>query len=652
MRGSSLALVPAYLFLLVAGSRASASDEVLRTGQPVLGPEKRACEGSILSDAVEELCAFPGVTCPADLNKSACRPYERQVFAGTYVQPTAQSGQQWNGMGGSGELVADTLMCLMRDLSPTLGGPLTSQASINLGIGTLKATQEIGFRDFKRINPVFNGYRRIVFELPVVGRVDAITQNITLTKRSYGMYGTPRYAGDWEIKGAYGVNVLTESKWRDLTIKPPGFPVTTPVGVIDVQPEFSYKTRTSVIAHPFAATYTDVPNFLGGPRPVRYTDILGLDQGMGASTKQVFYQNMHLHNTGWVSQLGLGTRGTIADTSVFSAGGGIVQRPELDFSKSRSSAEAEPSINVAASATVKYPKSLAEILPAFIFEPPVSNLLIPPEAFISVTPKVEAGAGGQYLIGASEGSDHFPCCGEFKFGSKRFANASIATGMRVAASFNVEARLKILVRINAPWEIFGDGEQTLIDIDKKVPIPLMGDQVQAKGFAGGSWSTGHDFPETLDQITTLKGKSVVGPQATKAYIEQCYAPGSEPPVNTPQKTPTSSGDPKDLFGPDVLWPCNVCVTSQKYSYEGSNPKYPTPVTIPETLETIMKAEQAPTWKCDAVYKGGCMDLCRLDPATQKLNVARKPSQIASGLPFGHPERDFYLNCEPDAPVVK
>jgi hypothetical protein len=649
MRGVSLFLLSACLFSLLASEQASANDAILRTGQPVLGPKNANCEGSILPDTVLELCNFPLVKCPANLNKSTCQTYERQVFTGTYLQGTGQNRPQWNGMGGSGELVADTLMCMMRDLSPTLDGPLTSQASINLGIGTLKATQEIGFRDFKRINPVLNAYRRIVFELPVVGRVDAVTQNITLTKRSYGMYGTPRFAGDAEIKGAYGINVLTEAKTRDLTIKPPGFSVATPVGSIDVQPEFSYKTRTSVIAPPFAVTYTDVPNFLGGPRSVRYTDILGLDQGMTASTKEVYYQTQHLHRTGWVSQLGLGTRATIADTSVFSAGPGLVLRPELDFSKSRSAAEAEPSINVAASATVRYPKDWRELVPAPILDV-ISAFPVEGDAFITVTPKVEAGVGGQYLIGASEGSDHYDCCGEFKFGSSRFANASIATGMRVAASFNVEARLYILVKVDFPWPFGGD--TTLVEIDKSVPIPLHGDQVKAKDFAGGSWSTGHELPETLDQLTTLKGKSFAGPLQTKAYIAQCYAPGAEPPVNTPQKTSTSSGDPKDLFSPDILWPCNVCVTRKRYYYDGSDPKHPTPFTVPEKFQTIMKAEQAPTWKCDAVYKGGCMDLCRLNPATQKMTVARKPSQIASGLPFGHPEKDFYANCEPDAPFVR
>ncbi len=637
----------ASLAWIVSGVGALAQEAELRAGKAVLGPLQTECAGAALLDNVAKLCnLIPGSYCPTA--KSSCQSTTRQVFLGTALGKPLPQGGQWNGMGGSGELMADTLVCSLRELSPQLHGPIQSQASINLGIGTLMATQEIGFRDFQRINPVVRGYRMIMLDMPVVGRTEAITQDFTLTKRIYAEMGAKPVAGNREIDRAFTINLTAEAKTRDLGIQTPGFPVTTPIGVFTVTPKFEYHTRTSVIASPFAATHTDIPNFLGSPYAVRFSDIYGLDQGVQQSAKVVNYPNMGNMRTGWLSQIGLGTRGTIADTGVWTGpGSGLVLRPELDPSMARSTAEAEPSISVAAKAEVKYPENPKDLLPSWIYDIP---FLSPPEAYVTIAPTVEAGAGGQFDLGVGEGSNHIENQ-EFRFISTRFSAATMIAGLNVAASFNVKVGFRLLVKANFPWPV---NEITFVDIDKSIPIPLYGDKVAGATYIAGSWSTGEDTPETLDYLKTLQGVEFKGPVATAGFIQQCYAPGAQPAANTPTPTPPAPGKPENLFNNDkLLWPCNICLNTPGVDYDGKqNANWKQPYHLKPQMTFLLPATTPAAWPCDAPPKSGCMDLCRFDPLSMKLTVARHPGQIAIGYPFDSPERSFFQQCEKPWPIVK
>ena len=67
---------------IAPAAMAQASDQVLRTGQPVLGAEQQTCQSSFLEDGVSALCTIiPGSSCP--VIQSSCRTYERQLFMGT-----------------------------------------------------------------------------------------------------------------------------------------------------------------------------------------------------------------------------------------------------------------------------------------------------------------------------------------------------------------------------------------------------------------------------------------------------------------------------------------------------------------------------------------------------------------------------------------
>jgi hypothetical protein len=624
--GSANLPVGALLSCALAVS-AQAQEAQLRAGQIVWGPQQAECSGAFLLDNVVKLCnLIPGASCSTQ--GSYCRTYARQIFTGTRLGPAAPGTGAWNGMGGSGELMADALICSLRELSPQLRGPIrTPPLDVSLAIGKVSVAQEIGFKEFRRVNPEFKGYRKIVVTLPVVGKAEAITQSFTVTKRTYAMFGGPTLAGSRPITHLYALNVDTEYKRRNLVIKPPGFTVATPIGPFSVNPEFFYYTRTSVTAAPYAAPHLDLPKFLGGNNTVRFSDLFGIDPGRAASTKKVSAVTMAQNRTGWLSQLGLGTRGTHADKSIWKAPAtGPSLRPDADPYRARSAAEVEPSVHVIAQATLRYPEDPKQLLPSWVFGLPGLSF----DAFITVTPKIEVSAGGQLNFGAGEGSD-YDQPKEFEIAAKRFASATMVSGLRLAASFVVEVRLRIFVKASFPIV----GSKTLVDIDKRFPVPLGGNTAASTVYAGAAPSTGGDLPETLDWLRTLHGVHQPNAGAAAAFIQQCYAP-TQPPANQIASEPAQPGNPKDLFN-GILWPCNICLATPAVFDKGK------PIHPPH-FDSLMKSNPLPGaahWKCDHPFKTGCMDLCTWDPATKAFPIARLPKQIASGLPANDPNKPLF-----------
>ena len=638
MRNSFAALAGAAMVSCALAASLRAQEAQLRAGQAVYGPQQNECTGSFLLDNVATLCnLIPGASCST--SGSYCRTYTRQVFTGSRLGPPATAAKaEWNGMGGSGELMADALVCSLRQLSPQLKGAIrTPPLSISLVLGNVSVVQEIGFKEFRRVNPEWKGYRKITLTLPVVGKAEAIAQTLTVTKRTYALTGGPLLAGNRPITHFYALNATAEDKQRVLIIKPPSFTVATPLGPFSVNPEFNYTTRTRVIASPYGAPHLDLPNFLGSKNTVRLSDLYGIDPGTEASTKTVFIGNVDQNRTGWLSQLGFGTRGTHADKAIWKApASGPSLRPDLDPYKSRSTLESEPSIYVLAAATLKYPDKPSGLLPSWVM-----NLdSLKADAYITVTPKVEVSVAGQMTLASGEGSNYTQPK-EFAVSAHRFASASLVAGTRAAASFSVSVRLKIWAEAK-----FGPfGPVNLIDIDESFPVPLGGSTASSQVFAGGTVSTGGELPETLDGLRTLHGVNHPGAAGAAAFIQQCYAP-QQPPPNEPKLDPAQPGNPKDLFA-GILWPCNICIVSKPVVDKGKQ-------VHPAHFDTVMKstgALPAGHWKCDFHLKSGCLDMCTWKADTKVLAIARLPKQIASSLPANHPKKaQFSKTCDQDFTV--
>jgi hypothetical protein len=628
MRRNLAGLAIGGIFPCILAVAAGAQEADLRAGKFVYGPQQPECTGSFVDNVLKLCDLIPGASCPT--KSGYCRTYTRQVFTGTRIAPaSATEKAKWNGMGGSGELMADAVICSLRELSPQLRGAVRIESPpISLGIGNVKAVQEIGFREFRRINPEWKGYRKIILELPVVGKAEAITQALTVTKHSYASFGGPLLAGNRPVTHSYALNVTADDKQRLLIIKPPSFTVATPIGAFEVNPEFSYVTRTWVIASPYQALRLDMPNFLGSKDTVKFKDIYGIDAGIAETTKKVFIGNFAENRTGWLSQLGMGTRGIHSDKAVWKD---PALRPDQDPYKSRSGLEAEPSIYALAAATLKYPSNPKDLLPSWVFGLPGVKF----DAYITVTPKVEASVAGQLSLGSGEGSNYYQPK-EFEFSATRRAASSLVAGMRTAASFSVVVRLYINVSAEFDF-IAGKVRKTLINVNKTFPVPLAGSAKTGKVYQGGTVSTGGEFPETLDGVTTLHGIQHPGAQGAAAFIKQCYAP-SQPPTNEPKSEPATAGNPKDLFT-GILWPCNICVASAAV-FDGSTMK------APAHADTMMPSNPPPGpapghWKCDDYRKSGCMDLCTFNPATKAFAIAQLPKQIAASLLANDPNKVLF-----------
>ena len=349
------------------------TDPVLADGDAVIGPPAETCTGSKILSGLNLLCDLfltDGSGGCLD-EKQSCNSYERQVFAGTAL--SSASNGSWNGMGGTGQRMADTVMCSLKELSPQLRGPIKNTLSVDVGIGTVSATQEIGFLDWRRVNPLFNGYRRLSINLPVLGSMDAVAQDFRVTKVQYSYIRDhefqPPLAGGHPITDGFNLNVLTQERSYVLDIHPGSFPVSTPIGTFSVSPAFHYAHRASVIDHDKMGTkYTDVTPWLGIPDSlVRLTNIYGENRGIAASDDKVEYANFRQHQKGWISELALGNRDPRKAPKVWHpASSGPVQRPDADWHTARSDDEAKPSVEVSASATLKYPDNPLNMLPSWV----------------------------------------------------------------------------------------------------------------------------------------------------------------------------------------------------------------------------------------------------------------------------------------------
>jgi hypothetical protein len=628
---------------------------LLMVGNPVLGVAVEHCDdpvSSVETAALNTLCdlfkiASGGSASPCLSVKSTCSSYRRELYAGSTLAPPGTGYPYWTGRGGSGRWMADAAVCTLRELSSAKGiGPITRQASVDIGIGNVTVTQEVGYLDFDRTTGHFKGYRKLNLALPVLGKFDAVTQDIDLRRVWYGTsFDSHPYAGGYLIDAGYGLDLSSEQKERSITITPPAFDVVTPIGTFQAQPNFNYESHTAVSDAPWVVDHTDIsfpPDVNGKPVYVRLNDLYGVIPGVQATTANGPISGLALapYRTGWTSQIALGTRGTGHEKLWSAPKKDPFSRPDYDSSNkadfadtkkyaSRSSVENEPSVHVKASASLKYPENPQELLPSWVFSLPVTSA----DAYIKVTPTIEAGAAGQFGFALSEGTNYFQGTGEFEVHKSRFADLGLYSGVKANASFYIDTELRI--KVSADFCCFV-GTIDVIDIDPHFPVPLKkGTNGSAVLLASATSSSMNPAAITLDGLTTFAGAK----SNPKAFIDQCYAEQNGTPPEDVPETPTEKGKPEDLS--PKLWPCNICVATDAVIAKDESGK----MLEPAHSEFLSPASTLPTWKCDAKAKSGCMDLCAFDPVTNTLTVVKDPDQIAADIPASDPQHNFFSSCK-------
>jgi hypothetical protein len=618
----------------------------LMAGDPLKGTVVDHCDDPVSmleTSALNTLCELFGGGSTCISASSQCNSYRRELYAGSTLAPP---GTWWNGRGGSGQWMADAAVCTLRELSSAKGlGPITSQAPpVNIGIGNVTVTQEVGYLDFDRTTGHFKGYRKLNFHLPVLGKFDGITQDIDLRRVFYSTgFSQHPYAGSYLIDAGYGLDLATEQKERHLTITPPAFDVVTPIGTFQAQPNFGYESHTAVSDAPWVVDHTDIslpPDVNGDPVYVRLADVYGVIPGVEATTANAPGSGLVAlkpYRTGWTSQIALGTRGTGQEKVWSAPANDPFSRPDydpfgvLDFAQyaSRSAVENEPSLHVKASASLKYPENPKDLLPSWVFGLPGLSAT----AYIKVTPTIEAGAAGQFGLALSEGTNYLRS-GEFGVNQSRFAALGLYSGVKANASFYIDTELRIKVSADFCCLV---GEIDLIDINPHFPIPLAGGMPagSAVRLASATSSSMNPVATTLDALTTFGGAK----SNPKAFIDQCYAKENDTPPEDPPTTPTEKGKLEDLS--PQLWPCNICIATDAVIAKDGSGK----MLQPAHSEFLSPASSLPAWKCDAKAKSGCMELCTFDPLANKLTVVKDPDQIAADIPANDPQHNFFLSCK-------
>jgi hypothetical protein len=619
----------------------------LMAGDSVLGVDH--CDDPVSKleiSALNILCELFGGGDTCITASSTCNSYRRELYAGSTFA-SAPPGTYWTGRGGSGRWMADAAVCTLRELSSAKGiGPITRQAPVNIGIGNVTVTQQVGYLDFDRTTGHFKGYRKLTFDLPVLGKFDAVTQDVDLSRVWHNTnFDSHPYAGSYLIDAGYGLDLTTEQKQRQLTITPPAFDVVTPIGTFQAQPHFGYESRTAVSDRddPWVVDHTDIsfpPDENG--KPVRLADLYGVIPGVQATTANGPGSSgvaLAPYRKGWTSQIALGTRGTGKEEALKKPKTDPFTRPDYEpfgvsgnFDKyvSRSEVEKDPSVHVHASASVKYPGNPKELLPDWVFGLPGVSY----DAYIKVTPTIEANAAGQFGLALSEGTNYLAGGGEFKVNTSRFAALGLYSGVEANASFYIDTQLVIKVTADFCCLV---GEIDLIDVNKHFPIPLAGGKPAGSAvlLASATSSSMNPAAITLDGLTTFAGAK----PNPKAFIDQCYAKENETAPEKLPETPTEKGKPEDLS--PKFWPCNICIaTDAVIAKDGSGKLLESAFS-----EFLSPASTLPAWKCDAKAKSGCMDLCTFDPSTNTLTVFKDPDQIAADIPATDPQHDFFLSCK-------
>jgi hypothetical protein len=308
--------------------------------------------------------------------------------------------------------------------------------------------------------PRFDGYRRVTFDMPVLGSLQAITQQIILNETAKP--GKPLTAGGYPITYGFGLDVTTEDKSRGVTITPPGFPVVTPIGIFTAQPQFIYASRTAVVAAPYSDgnQENDIASLWGAHRRCGSTNVRHRQRFHGYGAAGAFRGDWPFAPR--LSQLA-STRAAILPSPSGPPSSGS-SAPDLD----RHAALSDGGRAVGrgrAKATIRGPRACG---PA-----PVGcsiPFLNPPTAKITVTPVIDAGVASQFFLGFAAGTDYEPFR-EFDLLEDRLATMEILAGAGAGAGFRVDAGLHVSVTADFPFPI---GSRTFVNVNKTFTVQLAG----------------------------------------------------------------------------------------------------------------------------------------------------------------------------------
>jgi hypothetical protein len=548
-----------------------------------------------------------------------CGTYTREIASGvTLGAPFGATSQPptWSYLGGRGDLMADSLLCLLKDIGDRPDGRIENRAAVPVGIGKVELRQIVGLSKFDPAAKRAELFQVTKICAPLLGCLDAGRQNIVATVRA----STPAWpsgmrAGDYGIANSYGVEIVTDWSAVKAGASLPPITVITPYGQVSAKPQFSYATNLLPVDSPYSYKKGSQVQF-------HFPDALSVAnetvQDTYGRSGVPFVLNVESHlpapppslspqtpgrPAGWSSQLGLGGRDGSPNAQIWnpSAGSVLPFRPDLDFGKARSELERLPAASFVAKAPVRFePPNPKSLLPAS-----VQSILSGVELWVEVTPAFLADYAAQFEIFSREARLTYGCLprqGEF---GRTCGVAEAALALQATAS----AHIQITGTVHLKLSFIGVGPFSPPDINvtKSFTVPLPSpdrawdpdhiENVQeAHQSSRGAWAI-----HAADKVGGTLWQGVKGLSgATSGNIPQWTNACLATPPKHPAPIPAPSHEPGtgDDLMPELL-PCNICVADIRQTQYN-------PFLV---FEVKNRKPGLPASVCEWQENAGCYDLC-------------------------------------------
>lgn len=553
-----------------------------------------------------------GLGATAPTLDSRCGNYTREIASGVTLGAPFGGSQPpaWGFLGGRGELMADSLLCLLKDIGDRPGGRIENRAAVPVGIGKVELRQIVGLSKFDPVAKRAELFQVTKICAPLLGCLDAGRQNIVATVRaSKPAWPAGMKAGDYGIANSYSLEVVTDWSATKVGASLPPITIITPYGQVSAKPVFTYATSLLPIDTPFTFKKGSSVEF-DFPQAHQLSTPLVQDTYGRSGVPFIVNVSSHLPSpppggtpppSGWSSQLGLGGRDGAFNAQIWSPPAASLAplRPDFDFGRARSSLERLPAAAFTAKAPVRFePPNAKSLLPG-----PVQSIVSSIDLWVEVTPSFLSDYAAQFALMSREGRLQNGCRAT-EFG-RTCGLAESAVGLQATANAQIQITGTVHIGIHFISAPFMPDD---INVEKKFTVPLpspgrewdpshIGNVKQAHQSSDVGWAmhaTERVGGAPLWQgVKTLSG-STFGDVAQ--FTNACLA---SPPKN-PAQIPEPSHEPDDGKGlvPELL-PCNVCVADLRQSqYQ--------PFLI---FEVKNRKPGLPASVCEWQENAGCYDLC-------------------------------------------
>ena len=452
-------------------------------------------------------------------------------------------------------------------------------------------------------------------------------------------------AGAYEIREAHGLDLWAEGLAQGLKVSLPGLQVMTPIGPIDVLPEFRFGRATGFITSPFDGNVkSSFPDAGLGVTKNQTVSIYGLGDGTNASTKKSVKTSsggtfISYDAQAWSSLISLGSRDSNPKNPPWKPAAGVEYpvRPDLDPSVARSAIEKTPNAYLGASIEASY--DIKNILPKVLLDVGCSGFvkICIDTARVFARPTIDIGFTSQIQFLQNEQVKwnhqiHAPTGKPFLFPANfdQAKKSIVLSSASTAARFAIDAGLDldIWLRING---VFTKINKHIVNIHPRATVAEKIDKAMStpKTVEARSQASSIMKDKKLFQNYTLWSGINLASGATDGgakHIKTCLASpsASQPMPPAPTYTP---GDTTKL-AETLEYPCNICVGWEDTAYIDDDNK---PQIAKGQLGVIFPASQSgfsssDQWICKHPAQSGCYDMCKVN-ADSSLTVVKTAVQL-------------------------